>query len=72
MKANEFIRRLRRLARDRGIRLSIDYVRAKGSHAVISFGSRKTTVKARTKEISPGLLADMLRQLGISKKDLGQ
>jgi hypothetical protein len=34
------------------------------------WGDRKTIVKDRKKELSRGLLADMLRQLGLDPRDL--
>lgn len=34
------------------------------------YGSRKTTVKDRRKEIPAGLLAAMIRQLGLNRSDL--
>ena len=48
----------------------VEYERGKGSHGTIWFGRRRTTIKARTKDIPPGLFAAMLRQLGLTKKDL--
>ena len=40
-----------------------------GSHGTIYVGERKTTVKDRKKEIGKGLLAKMLGDLGIDKRD---
>jgi predicted RNA binding protein YcfA (HicA-like mRNA interferase family) len=34
------------------------------------FGDRLTTVKDPKKEIGPGLLHDMLKQLGLTRDDL--
>lgn len=42
----------------------------KGSHVTLYYGSRKTTVKDRKKEITAGLLSAMVRQLGLSRLDL--
>lgn len=44
--------------------------RGKGSHGTLYYGARKTIVKDRKKELSRGLLADMLRQLGLDTRDL--
>jgi hypothetical protein len=68
MTGNEFLRRLKRLARRRGV--EIDETRGKGSHAKIWFGDRATTLKDRRAEIGKGLLADICRQLGIRLEDL--
>jgi predicted RNA binding protein YcfA (HicA-like mRNA interferase family) len=41
-----------------------------GSHGRLYVGDRFTTIKDRKKEIGPGLLAKMLRDLGIDPNDL--
>ena len=43
----------------------------KGSHARPYFGNRFATTKDRRKEIGAGLLAAMLRQLGLNREALG-
>ena len=67
MTDQEFVRRLRRYARKRG--LQVDYLpdRGKGSHAMIRLGTRTTS--ARRGELGPGLLRTMLRDLDIDKKE---
>jgi hypothetical protein len=64
MTGREFERRIRRIARKRGITAS------KGSHGCLYYGARFTTLKDRRKEIGPGLLNAMLAQLGLTKADL--
>jgi mRNA interferase HicA len=44
--------------------------RGKGSHGTVRFGDRYTVMKDRRKEIRPGLLHAMLRQLGLTERDL--
>ena len=44
--------------------------RGSGSHGTLYVGSRFTVVKDLKKEIGPGLLSDMLKQLRIRKEDL--
>ena len=70
MTGDEFVRRVRRLGRERGIRVRFEPRRGKGSHGRLYLGSRFTTVKNRRKEISPGLLTSMLRQLRLSRDDI--
>ena len=70
MNGAEFIRRIEALAKRRGTAVGLDKRHGKGSHATLYYGGRKTTVKDRKKEIGPGLLSAMLRQLGLSKEDL--
>lgn len=69
MKGAEFIRRIRRLGRSRGVEIVFDQRHGKGSHGTLYYGNRKTTVKDRKKEIGPGLLRAMLDQLGLTMED---
>jgi predicted RNA binding protein YcfA (HicA-like mRNA interferase family) len=72
MKAKDFVRRIQRLGKRRGIAVVLDRRHGKGSHATLYYGGRKTTVKDRRKEIGPGLLAAMLAQLGLKGNDLSE
>jgi mRNA interferase HicA len=60
------------LGRQRGVPVSFDAGRGKGSHGRLYYGNRFTTLKDRRKEIGPGLLNAMLDQLGLTKADLEQ
>lgn len=71
MNGNEFLKMIKRHARDCGLDCHLDEGHGKGSHGRLYLGSRFTTLKDRKKEIGPGLLKAMLEQLGLSKKDLG-
>jgi mRNA interferase HicA len=66
---SEFLRRLRRFGRARGLVVIVDEKRGKGSHATVYLGGRRTVVKDRKKELGAGLLRAMLGQLGIDPKD---
>ena len=44
--------------------------RGVGSHGTVYLGWRFAIVKDLTKELGPGLMADMCKQLGIRKEDL--
>ena len=46
--------------------------RSKGSHGTLHYGSQKTTLKDLRQEIGAGLLAAMLAQLGLSRRDLDE
>jgi mRNA interferase HicA len=72
MTGNEFLRRINRLGRQRGIAVRFDQRHGKGSHGTLHYGSRKTTLKDLRKEISTGLLHAMLGQLGLSRRDLDE
>ena len=44
--------------------------RGSGSRGTVYVGSKFTVVKDLKKELGPGLLSDMLKQIGIRKEDL--
>ena len=67
---DEFVKRVKRLGRERGVVVRFSSRKGKGSHGRLHYGNRFTTVKDLRKEISQGLLAAMVRQLGISREDL--
>jgi predicted RNA binding protein YcfA (HicA-like mRNA interferase family) len=66
----EFIRRIKKLGRRRGVVVEYVVERGKGSHGTLYFGSRLTIVKHRKAELGPGLLNAMLKQLGLTLEDL--
>jgi mRNA interferase HicA len=70
MTGSEFERKIRKLGRRRGVRVSFDSSHGKGSHGRLYYGDRFTTLKDRKKEIGPGLLKAMLDQLGLTRSDL--
>jgi mRNA interferase HicA len=70
MNGHEFERKIKNIGRQRGVEVSFDPGRGKGSHGRLYYGNRFTTLKDRRKEIGPGLLNAMLDQLGLTKKDL--
>jgi predicted RNA binding protein YcfA (HicA-like mRNA interferase family) len=70
MNGNELYRRLQKIGRERGVEVSFGAERGKGSHGTARFADRYTVMKDRRKEIRPGLLHAMLRQLGLTERDL--
>lgn len=66
----EFIERVTALGRRHGVPVRVDAKRGRGSHVMLYYGDRKTVVKDRRKEIGPGLLAAMTRQLELAPSDL--
>ena len=70
MTCDEFIRHVRRLGRERGVVVHFESRRGKGSHGRLHYGDHFTTIKDHRKEISPGLLAAMIRELGLSREDI--
>lgn len=70
MNGSELLKKLKRLARQRGVDVSYDPSCGKGSHGILRYGNRRTTLKDPRKDISPGLLKGMLDDLGLTKDDL--
>ena len=66
---NEFIRRVRKIGRERGVTVRLATERGKGSHSTLYFGDRFTVVKDKRKELGTGLQSAMIRQLGLDKSD---
>lgn len=64
----EFIRKVRKLGMKRGVTVAVDTSHGKGSHAMLRFGNRLTTV--RKAELSGGTLHAILKQLGLRLDDL--
>ncbi|MBF8272339.1 MAG: hypothetical protein HW380_1444, partial [Magnetococcales bacterium] len=70
MNGNELIRKLRKYAKDQGGDFRFISGHGKGSHGRIYLGQYFTTIKNRQKEIQPGLLSAMLKQLGLTRQDI--
>ncbi|MFN8627421.1 MAG: type II toxin-antitoxin system HicA family toxin [Candidatus Binatia bacterium] len=70
MRGAESIRKVQRAGRQRGLSVQFIASRGKGSHGTLYLGAAFTTVKDRKKEIGPGLLKAMLKDLGLTDRDL--
>ena len=67
MNGTEFARRAKRYARNAGLEFRFDQSEGKGSHGRLYLGGKTTFVKRS--EIGKGLLAAMLKELGIRKEE---
>jgi mRNA interferase HicA len=70
VKGSEFLRKVKAIARRNKLTYRWVAERGSGSHGTLYVGTRFTVVKDLKKELGPGLLSDMLKQLGIRKEDL--
>ena len=70
VKGSEFLRKVKSIAKRNGLAYRWNPERGVGSHGTLYLGDRFTVVKDLKKELGPGLLADMCKQLGIRKGDL--
>ena len=70
VKGSELLRKLHKLGRQQGIPVQFIADRGKGSHGRIYFGSMYTAAKDLKKEIGPGLLRKMCKDLGVDPREL--
>ena len=70
VKGAEFLRMMKAVARRKKLTFRWVPQRGVGSHGTLYVGSRFTVVKDLKKELGPGLLSDMCKQLSIRKEDL--
>ncbi len=70
VKGSEFLRTANAVARRNKLAYRWAPERGSGSHGTLYVGGRFTVVKDLKKEIGPGLLSDMCKQLGVRKEDL--
>jgi mRNA interferase HicA len=70
VKGVEFLRKAKAIAHRRNLEFRWTAERGVGSHGTLYLGDRFAVVKDLKKELGPGLLAAMCKQLGIRKEDL--
>ncbi|MGI9506787.1 MAG: type II toxin-antitoxin system HicA family toxin [Geminicoccaceae bacterium] len=70
MNGSEFLKKVKKYARDNNVSFEFVPSEGKGSHGTLYLGGKISTVKDRKKEIGKGLLVRMCKQLGISQDDL--
>ena len=72
MTRDELIRRLRRLARRRGVAYEVERARGKGGHWIVRFGDapRQPVPQAKGGDLKPGTIGTILRNFGLRADDL--
>lgn len=70
MTGNEFIRKVKAVGRRRGIEVTLNASRGKGSHQTLYFGPAFTVVRNPKDELKTGTLHGMCSQIGIRVSDL--
>jgi predicted RNA binding protein YcfA (HicA-like mRNA interferase family) len=68
MNSADFIRKVRKLGRKHGVRVRMDKGHGKGSHAVLTYGDRRTIVP--NGELKKGTFRALCQQLGIDPEAL--
>ena len=69
-KGSEFVSRVQKLAKRKGMHAEYRAERGKGSHGTLYFGSRRAIVRNLKDELKTGTLHAMLKQLGLKRTDL--
>ena len=69
MKLRAFVKRVAELGRERQVPVRLDAKRGKGSHSILYYAERKTVMKDQNKDIGPGLLSAMIRQMDLDPDD---
>lgn len=70
MRGSEFVRRVRKAGRRSGVTVLFTAERGKGSHGTLYFGGSFTIVRDLKDELKTGTLHAMLKQLGLTLKDI--
>ena len=70
MKGGEFLKRIQKLAKRRSVDCGWHPDKGKGSHGVLKYGDRRTTVRNLKDELKTGTYHDMLKQLGLKHEDI--
>ena len=70
MKGSEFLKKVKKLGKEKGVKVNLVEQRGKGSHCTLEYGDRFTIIRNLKDELKTGTYNAMLKQLGISKKEL--
>jgi len=70
LKGSEFVRKVQKAAKAKGIAAEFVAERGKGSHGTLHFGEKRTTVPNLKNELKTGTFHAMLKQLGLTTSDL--
>lgn len=69
VRGNEFVRRIQGLGKARDVEVRWVAHRGKGSHGLLYYGSKMTTVRNLKDEVDKRAYHKMLSQLGLSQED---
>lgn len=70
MTGKEFIRKVKKLGKERSVAVQFVARRGKGSHGTLFYGTQFTIVPTPKNELKTGTLHAMLAQLGLKSEDL--
>lgn len=70
MTGNEFLKRLKALAKLKSVTVKYDPKRGKGSHGTVYFGDKRTILRNPKDELKTGTLHGMCDDLGVKVTEL--
>jgi mRNA interferase HicA len=70
MKGSELLRKIKKLGKEKGVKVELIQRRGKGSHSTLMYGQRFTIIRNLKDELKTGTYNAMLKQLGINEDDL--
>ena len=70
MKGSELLRKIRKLAKERGESVAFEKNRGKGSHGTLHYGDKIAVIPNLKHELKTGTLKNILSTLGIDKEDV--
>jgi mRNA interferase HicA len=69
MKGSEFLKKIQKLAKEKSVVCSWHPEKGKGSHGILKYGERRTTLRNLKDELKTGTYHGMLKQLGLTERD---
>jgi mRNA interferase HicA len=70
MKGSELLRKIKKLAKEKGVKVTLIQRRGKGSHSTLIYGARFTIIRNLKDELKTGTYNAILKQLDIDENDL--
>lgn len=70
MKGSEFFKKIKKLGKEKGVRVKLVQRRGKGSHSTLLYGECFTIIRNLKDELKTGTYKAMLKQLNINEEDL--
>ena len=70
VKGSEFLKRVMKLAKTKGLPFGVKKERGKGSHLTVYYADRYTILRNPKDELKTGTYHAMLKQLGIDKSEI--
>jgi len=70
MKGNELLRKIRKLGKEKNVKVELIHRRGKGSHGTLIYGNNFAIIPHLMNELKIGTYKAILKQLGIKEDEL--